>query len=132
MPASLDDVAAIAEALPDVTVGEKHGRRTWLVSTKSFAWERPLTKADIKRWGDSSLPSDPIVAVSVDDLAEKEAVLAEGAKGVFDMAHFNGYPAVLIELGAVHQRTLQRLVTDAWLAQAPTKLAESYLASKRR
>lgn len=132
MPATLDDVAAWVEALPEVTVGERHGRRTWFVGTKSFAWERPLTKADVKRWGDAPLPADPIVAVSVDDLAEKEAVLAEGATGVFDMAHFNGYPAVLIELGTVHKRTLRRLLTDAWLAQAPPKLAESHLASKRR
>jgi len=51
MAATYDDVAAIAESLPAVTVGVKWGRRTWLVGGKGFAWERPLSKADIKRWG---------------------------------------------------------------------------------
>lgn len=128
MPATYDDVAAIAEALPEVTVAERYGRRSWLVGKKSFAWERPLTKADIKRWGDAPLPADPILAVSVDDLAEKEAVLAEDLPGVFTMSHFDGYPSVLLELGKVHKRTLKRLLTDAWLAEAPPKLAQAYLA----
>jgi hypothetical protein len=29
MAATLDDVARIAEALPEVTVGERHWNRTW-------------------------------------------------------------------------------------------------------
>ena len=50
MPATLDEVAHLAEALPDVTVSERHGHRTWLVGHKAFAWERPFSKADIKRF----------------------------------------------------------------------------------
>jgi hypothetical protein len=132
VPATLDDVAGWATALPEVTVGDRYGTSTWSVGKKAFAWERPFSKADVKRFGDEAPPSGPIVAVVVDDLAEKEAVLAEGAKGVFTIPHFDGYAAVLVQLDAVHKRTMQRLVVDGWLAVAPAKLAEAHLASKRR
>jgi hypothetical protein len=56
MAASLDDVERFALALPDVTEGKRHGYRTWSVNGKGFAWERPYTKADLKRFGDTTPP----------------------------------------------------------------------------
>jgi hypothetical protein len=123
----LDDVARYAMALPDVTEGERHGYRTWSVAGKGFAWERPYTKADIKRFGEETPPRQPVVAVRTDDMIEKAAVLQAGIKGVFDMAHFDGYPAVLIELRLVGKRPLKELLVDGWLACAPPAMAESYL-----
>lgn len=74
--ATLDEVAQLALELPEVTKGERHGNRTWSVTGKGFAWERPLSKADLKRFGDTIPPDGPILAVRVEDLSEKEAVLA--------------------------------------------------------
>ncbi|MEW6472277.1 MAG: hypothetical protein AB1679_08400 [Actinomycetota bacterium] len=125
--ATIDNAAEIASGLPEVTVGEKYGNRTWMVAGKGFAWERPFRKADIKRFGDATPPDGPILAVRVADLGEKEAVLAAGLKGFFTIPHFDGFPAVLIQLNKVGKRDLREAITDAWLACAPPKLAEQYL-----
>ena len=126
---TIDDVEQIIAGLPEVTEGARHGHRTWFVQGKSFAWERPYSKADVKRFGDETPPDGPILAVNVEDLEEKEAVLAAGRRGVFDMAHFEGYPAVLIQLRVVGKRVLRDAIVDGWLASAPHALADEFVAS---
>jgi hypothetical protein len=124
---TLDDVATIALALPEVTESDRRGQRVWSVADKTFAWERAFSKADIKRFGDATPPSGDIVAIRVADLSEKEAVLAAGLKGFFTIPHFDGYSAVLIELRKATKKQLGDAVLDGWLACAPPKLAEQYL-----
>ena len=125
--ASFDDVAAVALGLPEVTEGERHGQRTWYVGGKGLAWERPFSKADLRRFGDETPPGGPILAVRVGDLGEKEAVLAAQPGAFFTIPHFDGYSAVLIELDKVAGPALREAITDAWLACAPSKLADQYL-----
>jgi hypothetical protein len=125
--ATVEDAARIARELPEVTEGERYGHRTWSVGGKAFAWERAFSKADIKRYGDVTPPDGPILAVRVADLGEKDAVLAAQPKGFFTIPHFNGYPAVLIQLRKVGQRALREAVVDGWLACAPPRLADEYL-----
>ena len=124
---TLDDVAALALALPEVTEDDSHDRRTWSVAGKGFAWERQFSKADIKRYGDVTPPSGDILAVRVADLSEKEAVLAANLKGFFTIPHFDGYSAVLIELRKATKKQLRDAIVDGWLACAPPKLAAGYL-----
>jgi hypothetical protein len=125
---SLDDVARMASALAEVSEGERHGRRSWSVAGgKTFAWERAFSKADVKRFGDQVPPSDPILAVLVQDLEEKQAVLAEQHPGFFTIPHFEGYPAILIELGAASDDDVREALLDGWLACAPPRLTAEYL-----
>lgn len=121
--ATLDDVARIASALPEVTEGERYGNRTWSVRGKAFAWDRPFSKADIRRFGDQVPPDGPILAVQVEDLGEKEAVLAANPDAFFTIPHFDGYSAVLIQLPKVSVRALRDALTDGWLTCAPAALA---------
>jgi hypothetical protein len=126
-----DDVAKVALELPQTEESKRHGNRTWFVGGKGFAWERPFGKADLKRFGDEIPPDGPILAVRVDDLMEKEAVLAAHPKAFFTIPHFDGYAAVLIQLKKVTKRELRDAVVDGWLSCAPTKLAEEYAKRHR-
>ncbi|MCP2262832.1 MmcQ/YjbR family DNA-binding protein [Promicromonospora thailandica] len=124
--ATIDDAARLALALPDTAEGLSHGNRSWSVGRKAFAWERPFTKADLKRFGDDPVPEGPILGVRVEDLEEKDAILAEGRPGFFTITHFDGYPALLLQLDRVPEPALREALVDAWLATAPRPLAERH------
>jgi len=125
--ATVEDASQIALSLPDVTERDRHGTTTWFLAGKAFAWERPFSKADIRRFGDATPPDGPILAVRLADLSEKEAVLAAGPRAFFTIPHFDGYPAVLIQLKKVGKRTLREAILDGWLACAPPKLTNQYV-----
>jgi hypothetical protein len=123
---TLEDVERLATALPQVTEGARWGNRTWLVAGKGFAWERPFSKADIKRFGEQTPPDGPILATRVDDLAEKDAVLAANPGVFFTIAHFDGFAAVLIQLKKATKKQVKDALLDGWLACAPERLAKQY------
>jgi len=130
---SLDDVARMATGLPEVVEIEQRGSRAWAVpgATKSggakvFAWERPFSKADIRRYGAEPPPDGPILAIRVADLHEKEAVLAENPDAFFTIPHFDGYAAVLVRLDAATEGALREALLDGWRACAPPELADRY------
>ena len=129
---SLDDAVRLAMDLPDVTTGTWHGNRTWTVGRTAFAWQRPFSKADVKRFGDAPVPTGPIFAIRVADLKTKVAVLAAGTRGVFTIPHFDNYPAVLVQLDVVPKRALQQLLTDAWLACVPPAMAQQLRVRPRK
>ena len=126
--ATLDDVTRLACELPEVTEGERHGNRTWFVAGKAFAWDRPFSKADIRRFGGETPPAGPILAVRTEDLGEKEAMLAAHPEVFFTIPHFDGYSAILIRLPLVTETALGGAITDGWLACAPPRLAAQYLS----
>jgi hypothetical protein len=123
----IDEAARMALELPEVAEGERRGNRTWSVGGKAFAWERPFSKADIRRFADAKPPEGPILATRVSDLGEKEALLASQARGFFTIPHFDGYAAVLVQLRTVGKRALREAIIDGWLACAPSKIADEYL-----
>ena len=120
----LAQVAAFAESLANVTVGARWNNKTWLVNDRGFLWERPLSKADIKRYGDATPPQGELIALSTENLDAKDALLAMELPGFFTIEHFNNYPAVLVELRRAGVRDVKAAIRSAYeaaLAMGPPK-----------
>jgi hypothetical protein len=111
---TLDDVDQLASAMPGVEVGVKYRLRTWMVGGKGFAWQRPFSKADLKRFGAEPPPEGEILAVRVENLDAKDALLAIALPGFFTIPHFNGYAAVLIALRKARAKDVRAAVRDAF------------------
>jgi hypothetical protein len=60
----------------------------------------------------------------------KEALLADDAEVFFTTPHFDGYPAILVRLERISLELLEEVIVEAWLARAPTRLAEAYLQAR--
>jgi hypothetical protein len=118
---TIDDVQRMIDGLDDITEGTRFGNRTWLVGGKAFAWLRPFSKADVRRFAGAPVPDGTILAVRTADLDAKEAVLAEGRPGFFTIPHFGGFAAVLIQLDAADGDDVDEALADAWHAMTPTR-----------
>jgi hypothetical protein len=129
--ADFDDVRRIALSLPETSERPQWGNMSWRVRDKPFVWERPLRKSDLLALGDAA-PDGPILGVRVEHLIAKEALLADDPDVYFTTPHFDGYPAVLVRLERIELDELEELIMEAWLCQAPKRLAKEFLDSPRR
>jgi hypothetical protein len=125
--AGWEDVERLAMSLPQVDERLSHGRRQWRVKDKLFVWERPLRPRETEEVG-SELADGPIAGARVEHLVAKEALLADDPRVYFTTSHFDSYPAILVRLDRIAAADLEELVTEAWLARAPKRLADAYLA----
>ena len=55
-------------------------------------------------------------------------MLADPSGVYFTTPHFDGYPAVLVQLDLISVDELEEVIVEAWLCRAPPKLADAYLA----
>ena len=127
--ATWDDVRAIALELPATEEVVSRDLRQWKVKKKLFVWERPLRKADLGALGEDA-PDGPILGAWVEHLGAKEAMLADDPSLYFTTPHFDGYAIVLARLDAIGEYDLRELIVEAWLARAPARLADEYLAGQ--
>jgi hypothetical protein len=121
------DVRRLALALPGTAEGTSYGGQAWKVRDRAFVWERPLRRADVAHLGDAA-PDGPVLAVAVADEGVKYALVADDPAVHLTTPHFDGYAVVLVRLDAVDVAELAELVTEAWLAKAPKRLARQHLA----
>jgi hypothetical protein len=124
--ATWDDVRRLALALPETSERESRGHRQWRVKDKLFVWERPLRKSDLEVLGDSA-PGGEILGARVEHLVAKEALVADPSGEYFTIPHFDGYPAILVQLDLISLADLEEITVEAWLARAPARLAQAYL-----
>jgi hypothetical protein len=122
--ATQDDVRRAALALPDTS--EADDRFAFSVlnkgKAKGIAWvwhERVQPKK-------ARVPNPDVVAIRVEDEAEKQALLAEDGDKFFTEPHYNGYPAILVRLAAIEADELEELIVDAWRCMAPKALVAAY------
>ena len=127
--ARLGDIRAIALSLPEVV--ESDGERpAYSVRGKTFVFFRSQRPDAIDP--DTGERMDDVICIHVPDLTDKAALV--GADGpFFTTPHFNGYRAVLLRERDVPQVTrdeLEELITDAWLARAPKRVAAEFLGRR--
>lgn len=109
-----DTVRTLARAFPEVEESTD-GRIAFSVRGKGFAWEA----RDRDGGG---------LAVRV-DRDEKQLFLDANPDVYFTSPHYNGFPAVQIRLEEIDEGELRERLEDAWLIQAPKRLASAYVAS---
>jgi hypothetical protein len=127
--ATWDDVRRLALALPETTEKLSWGTPAWRVKDKGFVWERPLRKGDLEALGDAA-PTGAILGVRVEHVGVKEALVGDDPAVYFTTPHFDGYPAVLVQLDHIELDELAELIEEAWLVQAPKRVAKAYLEAQ--
>ena len=110
--ADWDVVRELALALPEVEASSS-GRIAFSVRGKGFAWEAR------ERDGGG-------LAVRV-EREEKELILDSNPEVYFTSPHYTGFPAVQIRVEAIERDELEERLEDAWLIQAPKRLAAAYI-----
>ena len=111
--ANWETVREIACSFPDIEESLQ-GRRAWRVGGKLFAWE-----ARERDGGE--------LAVRV-DRDEKQLILDANPDVYYVTPHYNGYPGVLVRIDLIERDELFERLEDAWLIQAPKRLAAQYVA----
>lgn len=127
--ATWDDVRRIALALPETSERGSHDDLpAWRVRDKLFVWDRPLRASDRAALG-ADAPDGPVLGARVPDLGAKEALLADDPAVYFTTPHFDGHPSVLVRLDRIGVPELTELITEAWYARAPKRLAAAHRSS---
>jgi hypothetical protein len=99
------------------------------VKDKLFVWERPLREKEVAELGDAA-PNGPILGARVEHLGAKQALLEDDPRVYFTTSHFEGYAAILVRLQRISLDELEEVVTEAWLARAPKRLAQAFIAER--
>lgn len=132
--ASFEDVRASALALPEVTEEvSPDGRPGYQVRKKWFAVHRSQRPDAVDPETGERL--DDVLMFRVADEGVKQALLADPSGAYFTTPHFNGYPAILVRISQLDRLTtdeVRELVAEAWLCQAPKRVAKAWLEARSK
>lgn len=131
--ATLDDVRAIAMGFPGVferTDGHRGGA-SWRMPSGAFVWQRGPSRRDLEQLAalGRDWPEGEVVGVRTDGLQVKGALIETYPDVFFTIPHFDGYPAVLVRLGAIERDHLREVVTDAWLLKVTKRAGQDWLSN---
>ena len=110
--ATEDDVRRIALSLPETIEKPWFNSPGFRVKDKGFLRIRSEAEGGL--------------VVFVADLEEKEALLTSEPDKFFTTPHYDGYPAVLVNLPAVDVEELRELITDSWRLKAPKRVLKAF------
>jgi hypothetical protein len=110
--ATEDDVRRIALSLPETTEKPWFNTPGFRVKDRGFLRIRSEAEGGL--------------VVFVADLGEKEGLLAADPDKFFTTPHYDGYPAVLVNLPAVDVDELRELITDSWRLKAPKRVLKAF------
>ena len=110
--ATEDDVRRIALSLPETIEKSWYNTPGFRVKDKGFLRIRSEAEGGL--------------VVFVADLGEKEALLAAEPDKFFTTPHYDGYPAVLVNLTAIDVDELRELIIESWRLKAPKRVLKAF------
>lgn len=109
---SYDDVRDSALGLPGAFEKESYGGQpSWRTKPRMFAWIRDEPEA---------------LAVWVDSVEEKAALIESDPGTFFTIPHYDGHAIVLVRLAKVDADEARELITDSWRLRAPKTLVNRF------
>jgi len=127
--ASVDDVHALAGAMPGATRYPERDRAVYQVGGRSFVFFRtPRPDAVDPETGERY---DDVIVFWVGSEEEKAALVLDESTPFFTTPHFDGHPSVLLRgsrVGELSYEELSEVVQDAWLARAGKRARAAWLA----
>ncbi|MHC1560412.1 MmcQ/YjbR family DNA-binding protein [Actinomycetospora sp. C-140] len=128
-PATVEDVHALAAAMPHVTSLEgPKGNTVYQVGGKSFVFFR--TPRPDARDPDTGEKYSDVIMFWVESEEDKDALVRDTSTPFFTTSHFDGHLSVLLRaahLDRISHEELTEIVQDAWLARASHRRRAKWL-----
>ena len=119
------ELEALALTWPETTSTPSYGGFPALrVNKKLFARLRGEMADEVDDL--TGAPYGEVLMVGVADLGEKEALLADDPEAFFTVAHYDGYPAVLVRLERADRDVVRELLLEGWWRTAPKRAHKAY------
>jgi hypothetical protein len=133
-PPTVEDVHALAAAMPHVTVVEgPKGNAVYQVGGKSFVFFR--TAQPDAADPDTGERYPDVIMFWVESEEDKDALVHDPSTPFFTTPRFDGHLSVLLRaahLDQLSREELTEIVQDAWLARASHRRRERWLAEQAR